>query len=635
MRRTKNRPKTSDSNLQWPSRAIQSAVLTAVESHRTHIRAACVVAAIGVFCMVSQAVAADGPNVILIMTDDQGYGDIAAHGNPVIQTPNLDRLHSQSVRFTDFHVNPFCSPTRAALMTGRHSDRTHVWQTVYSRNYLSRDETTMAEFFKASGYRTGHFGKWHLGHNYPYRPMDRGFDQWVGLGDAGLATCSDHWDSDRMNDIQWSNGVPERIPGYCTDVYFDETMQFIEQSEGQPFFVYLATNAPHGPWNVPLEWREPYQRGPDGRQLGRAADFLAMISRIDWNLGRLRAFLDERRLTDDTILIFLTDNGTAGGRAIFNAGMRGQKGSVYEGGHRVPCFVHWPAGGGDKPMDVKQLTSHIDLLPTLIELCALKTPDRGHRQLEGRSLVPLLRNANAAWSDRTLIMQQQNVIMSPVKGLNSIVMTERWRLINVKELYDIRADPSQKHNIAAQHPQVVSDLRQRYDQYWDEVAIARQPPARAIVGSKYQTETWLTSIDWIRDRNQPHTWAQGHVLAGSRNSGVWHIDIAHDGVYRFDVRRWPNEVNRPITAPLPAQTESDIDSNGRPVLRGAGVAIPATRVRLQVGAATVEKSITDDDVSAVFDQKLSAGPTEVRAWLMGEDDRPICGAYYAYVQRAP
>ena len=239
----------------------------------------------------------DRPNVILIMTDDQGYGDLACLGNPIIKTPNLDKLHGESIRFTDFHVNPFSAPTRAALMTGRMSDRTHVWTTVYLRNHLSIKETTMAEFFEASGYRTGHFGKWHLGENYPYRPVDRGFHQWVGHGDGGTSTTSDYWSNDRMNDTYYRNGEWEKFNGFGNDVFFSEAMKFISESQcrKKPFFVYLATNIPHGPMSVPEEWREPYvdQEIPGSSPWGDTKDLYATHSHFDENLGKLRKFLKD------------------------------------------------------------------------------------------------------------------------------------------------------------------------------------------------------------------------------------------------------------------------------------------------------------------------------------------------------
>jgi arylsulfatase A-like enzyme len=571
------------------------------------------------------------PNVILIMTDDQGYGDVRAHGNPYIHTPNLDKLHGESVRFVDFHVNPFCSPTRAALMTGRLSDRSQVRSTIYLRNHLSREETTMAEFFKATGYQTGQFGKWHLGRNYPYRPIDRGFDQWVGLGDGGLGTASDYWGNDRMNDHYYRNGVWEFFEGFGTDVFFDEAMKFIEGAGGDPFFVYLATNIPHGPMNVMPEWREPWegQDIPGTSPWGDVVDLYATLARFDQNVGRLRTFLEEKGLDENTILIFLTDNGTANGAQAYNAGMRGRKGSLYEGGHRVPCFIHWPKGGMDQGVDVDRFTAHIDLLPTLIEVCGLQTPERGHLDFDGRSLVPLLRDPGAAWADRTLIMHVQNTMEYPEKGRSTLVATERWRLVNGRELYDIVADFSQENDVADQHPEVVADLSDRYEAYWEASGLGYHPYPRPVIGSGYDKETWLTSDGWVIDRREPHTWNQVHVLAGVKNSGYWLVEIARKGTYCFDVRRWPKELDHPIAAALPADTNSDITCLGEPVIVEHGEAIPAAKVRLRVGDRQMEKEVGPADVRAVFEMPLPPGPTVVRAWLLDGDNNEW-GAYYVY-----
>ena len=571
------------------------------------------------------------PNVILIMTDDQGYGDLACHGNPIIKTPNLDTLHSQSVRFTNFHVNAFCAPTRAALLTGRMSDRTHVRTTIYSRNHLNRNETTMAEFFKATGYQTGHFGKWHLGRNYPYRPMDRGFDQWVGHGDGGTGTSSDYWGNDKMNDTYWRNGTWETFSGFCTDIYFDEAMAFIEGAKDRPFFVYLATNVPHSPWNVPKAWRRPYE--VNGTLDSRTVDFYATISRFDHNLGRLRTFLADKKLDDNTLIVYLTDNGTSGGDKVFNAGMRGKKGSVYEGGHRVPCFMHWPAGGFKKAVDIDRLANHFDLLPTLTDLCSLKAPARPQLEFDGKSLVPLIKGTHAPWPDRTVFMHVQNVREDPVKWMNSVVLTEQWRLINGKELYDIKNDPSQTREIAQDHPDVVAEMRQRYERHWNELDMAGNPYPRPIIGSRHEEETWLNPDAWIIENEKgPHTWNQSHVRSGANNSGFWPVELAADGLYQFDVRRWPKELDHPISASLPAAEKGDIDSQGRTVQPGKGKAIPAERVELVVGTTTHQATIGESDTGARFDVTLPAGATSVRAWLIDAQGRKR-GAYYVYVKK--
>ena len=327
------------------------------------------------------------PNVVLVITDDQGYGDLACHGNSVIRTPNLDALYTGSVRLTDFHVGPTCSPTRAALMTGRYCNRTGVWHTIMGRSLLRRDEVTLADVFAAGGYRTGLFGKWHLGDNYPFRPGDRGFHEVLAHGGGGVGQTPDYWGNDYFDDTYRHNGTPKKYAGYCTDIWFDAAMRFMEAHRNRPFFVYLTTNAAHGPYNVAEEYSEPYKDKDVPN-----ADFYGMITNIDDNMGRLLGKLKALGIEENTVLIFMTDNGTAAGFRDgkgFNAGMKGTKGSEYDGGHRVPCFIRWPAGGLGGARDVDRLTAHIDLLPTLIDLCGLEKPPGV--AFDGRSLVPLLR----------------------------------------------------------------------------------------------------------------------------------------------------------------------------------------------------------------------------------------------------
>lgn len=572
------------------------------------------------------------PNVILIMTDDQGYGDLACHGNEFIETPNLDKLHSESIRFTNFHVNPFCAPTRAALMTGRFSDLTHVRTTVNGRNHLDVTETTMAEYFKASGYITGHFGKWHLGHNYPYRPIDRGFDQWVGHGDGGTGTASDYWGNDKMNDTYIRNGKWEKFEGFCTDIYFDESMKFIEKNKDKPFFVYLATNVPHSPWNVLKEWREKYERklklleGKDKSVI----DFYATITRFDKNLGRLRKYLSENDLSENTIIIYLTDNGTSGGASVYNAGMRGKKGSVYEGGHRVPCFIHWPAKKLNTQIDIDLMTSHIDILPTLINLCDLKAPYKAKHKLSGESWLTLLNGEEESWQDRTIFLHSQNMTQQHEKWKNSVVATEEWRLVNQNELYNIKSDPSQKVNIAKENAKVVSKLKQRYEQYWKEIGEGKSAHQRVVIGSGKINETWLTCDAWIPENISPHTWDQRHVNSAVKNFGYWPVTIAKNGTYLFEVRRWPKEVNCPINSTPEIQTKGDIYSNNKTVLVKQGKIIHATKVKLKIGDENFEKDINSNDESADFNITLEKGDTKIQAWLIDSmgNEHP---AYYVYV----
>lgn len=345
------------------------------------------------------------PNVILILADDIGYGDIAALGNNIIQTPNLDKLHSQSASFSQFHVSPTSAPTRAALMTGRHNDNTGVWHTVNGRAQILERETTMAQVFKDNGYATAIFGKWHLGDNYPFRPEDRGFEETLMIQGGGAGQTMDYWDNDYFDDTYTMNhGKKVHIPGYCNDVWFSNAKKFMaEKSEAnKPFFCYLATNVAHSPYNVADSYSAPYK----GVENVAHAQFYGMIANLDEHIGDLTAYLEESGLMDNTIIIFMTDNGSAQGAKVSghrldgyvskgqNAGMRGIKASMYEGGHRVPMFLHWKGGKISTGKTISELTAHYDVLPTLVDLCGLEVAPEVAEKFDGQSLKPQIGRAH-------------------------------------------------------------------------------------------------------------------------------------------------------------------------------------------------------------------------------------------------
>jgi arylsulfatase B len=573
--------------------------------------------------------------VVLVLTDDQGYGDLGCLGNPIVQTPNIDSLYRQSVRLTDFHVSPTCAPTRAALMTGRYCNRTGVWHTVMGRSLLRRDEVTMADIFAAGGYRTGIFGKWHLGDNYPFRPPERGFQEVLVHGGGGVGQTPDYWGNRYFDDSYWHNGVPEKQKGYCTDVWFDAALRFIEANRDRPFFAYIATNAPHGPYNVAQKYSSLYA-GEDVPN----AKFYGMITNIDENVGRLRSRLKVLGLEENTILIFMTDNGTAAGfqgKRGFNAGMRGTKGSEYDGGHRVPCFFHWPAGGLGGGKDIGRLTAHIDLLPTLIELCRLPKP--GGVKFDGASLVPLFRGADADWPDRILITDSQR-IEHPEKWRKSATMTDRWRLVNGIELYDIRADPGQKNDVATKHADAVRTLRRAYEDWWADVSQRFDEYCEIVIGSDKENPARLTSHDWHGGAEPP--WNQTHVLQGERANGFWAVEVAQAGEYEFALRRWPKELDQPINAAIPG-----------------GQAIQASTARLTIGEGDPKRNGsrlgTQIDLTSpiaagvkevVFRTSLKPGKVKLQTWL-GDPKRDTArlgtltaadgtsrGAYFVYARRA-
>jgi arylsulfatase A-like enzyme len=543
------------------------------------------------------------PNVVLVMTDDQGYGDLGCHGNPVIQTPNLDRLYTQSIRLTDFHVGPTCSPTRAALMTGHYCNRTGVWHTIMGRSLLRKDEITVADIFSEGGYRTGIFGKWHLGDNYPFRPQDRGFGEVLIHGGGGVGQGPDYWGNDYFDDTYFHNGRPEKFQGYCTDIWFDGAMKFIETNKKRPFFCYIPTNTPHGPYNVADKYSKPYRdKGVPKSQ----ANFYGMITNIDENMGRLMNRLKELGLEKNTILIFMTDNGTSGS---YSGGMRGKKGSEYEGGHRVPCFIRWPDGVLTGGIDVDRLTAHIDLLPTLIELCGLKKPHG--IKFDGDSIVQLLRREDRSWPERILITDSQR-IEHPEKWRKSAVMSDHWRLINGKELYDIKADPIQKNDIADNNPQTVQKLREAYEDWWGDISGRFDEFCETILGSDKQNPTCLMSHDWHTEKVP---WHQRAVLNGMQANGFWAVEVERNGRYQFELRRWAKVLDAGINEAI-----------------DGGKAIAATKARLTIADQDVTVPVARNARAVKFELQLKAGKTRLQTWFM--DNRGNSrGAYYVYVKR--
>jgi arylsulfatase A-like enzyme len=537
------------------------------------------------------------PNVILVVTDDQGYGDLGCLGNREIRTPHLDQLYAESIRLTNFHVDPTCAPSRAALMTGRYSSRTGVWHTILGRSIMRNDEVTLAEVFAANGYRTGIFGKWHLGDNAPSRPEDQGFHEGVTHGGGGVGQTPDFWGNDYFDDTyrRWaatadtpSQSRFEKFPGYCTDVFFREAQAFVERNRRQPFFLYLSTNAAHGPYRAPESDIQPYRdRGiPSPR-----AEFYGMITRIDQNMARLRSRLAELELAENTLLIFMTDNGTAAGfdrQGGFNAGMRGIKASEYDGGHRVPCFIHWPAGGMNAGQNRDLLCGHVDLLPTLVELCRLQPVPT--QPLDGCSLAAVLRgqSAEAPKPARTLIVHSQR-IEHPQKWRKCSVMRGNWRLINGKELYDLAHDPGQQTDLAATRPALVAELRKAYEQWWDSISTRFDEYVPIDLGNPAAPTATLTGHDWhTTSRDCP--WNQAIIARGNFGNGFWAVQVVRDGQYEITLRQ------RPADVPFSLNAES---------------------ARLQIGTVDARKPVSQEASSVTFVIDLKAGPARLQTWLEG------------------
>lgn len=423
------------------------------------------------------ALAGRRPNILFILTDDQGYGDLGVHGNPVLKTPRLDRLHAESARFTDFHVSPTCAPTRGALMTGRHEFKSGITHTILERERLALDATTIAQLLKEVGYATGIFGKWHLGDEADYQPGRRGFDESFihgagGIGQVYPGSGADAPGNSYFDPVILHNGRFEKTQGYCTDVFFAQARRWIEaQAEaGRPFFAWLPSNAPHGPLHCPPEWVAPYE----GKVPPDAAKFFGMIANIDHNVGALLDWLAERKLAENTLVIFMNDNGTAHGAKVWNAGMRGHKGTADNGGTRAISFWRWP--GVIAPGDRPQLTAHLDVFPTLAELAGATVPAPVAAKLEGFSLVPLLRDPAAAWHDDRMLFTHvgrwggMKYAAEPEKYGPCSVRWQDWLQVRrgpAWTLYNLKTDPGQQTDVAAAQPEVVARLDRAYDAWWE------------------------------------------------------------------------------------------------------------------------------------------------------------------------
>ena len=553
---------------------------------------------------------AAGPNVVLVMTDDQGYGDLGCTGNPWIRTPNIDRFSRRCTRLGDFHVSPLCTPTRGALMTGHNPLRNGAWATTWGRSMLRRDEVTMADVFAAGGYRTGMFGKWHIGDCYPYRPQDRGFQTVVAHKGGGVGQTPDFWGNSYFDDTYFHNGAPHKHMGYCTDVWFEEAMKFIEGCADAPFFCYLATNAPHGPYLVADHYKRPYEAIDDIPEPA----FYGMITNIDENMGRLIARLDKLGIAENTILIFMTDNGSSAGWREkegkgYNAGMRGVKGSYYDGGHRVPFFMRWPAGGIRPDIEIGELVTHMDLLPTFIDLCGLSAPDV---RFDGMSVAPLLRGQVAELPQRNIFVQYRQNTNPPEKWA-SAVLDGRWRLVGRDELYDIRSDPGQRTNVADRHPDVAARLRDAYEQWWDEVSPRLTEYCPISLGNDAENPTRLDAMDVMGDV----AWNQTHIREAVRSSGVWRVDVEREGEYEFRLQRWPRELGLAIDAVL--QNEPC-------------VAMRPRSAQLKIGGFDRSVDVPEGVESVTFRTRLTPGLADVEAWFH-HDDGDRQGAYYVYVER--
>jgi arylsulfatase A-like enzyme len=475
------------------------------------------------------APASGGPNVLVFLTDDQGWGDLSIHGNSNLSTPHIDSLANAGARFDQFYVCPVCSPTRAEFLTGRYHPRGGVYSTSAGGERLDLDEHTIAETFRAAGYATGAFGKWHNGMQYPYHPNGRGFDEYYGF-------CSGHW-AHYFNPMLEHNGRIVKGEGFVIDDFTGKAIKFIESSikAGKPFFAYLPYNTPHSPMQVPDEYWQRFagkdldrrSRQPDKENIDHTRAALAMCENIDWNVGRLLKKLDTLGIAQDTIVVFFHDNGPNGWR--WNGGLRGKKGSTDEGGVRSPLFVRWP-GKIAPGRKVKQVSGAIDLLPTLADLAGIRDMER-KKPLDGRSLKSLLLGEGGKdWPSRT--------IFSHWKGRVS-ARSDRFRLDHTGRLYDMVVDPGQSRDVADKNPGVARRLKAEVMKFRKEVVAEMGEEKRPfLLGHPGLVFTQVPARDGVghggikRSNKFPNC---SHFLnwRSLEDSITWEVEVVEGG--EFDV----------------------------------------------------------------------------------------------------
>jgi arylsulfatase A-like enzyme len=505
------------------------------------------------------------PNIILIITDDQGYGDLGLHGNPIIQTPTLDSLGLNSTRLTNFYVSPVCAPTRSSLMTGRYSLRTGVFDTYNGGAIMSDKETTIAEYLKMAGYRTGIFGKWHLGDTYPFRPHDQGFDISRVHGGGGIGQPGDYYenfikgDSSYFNPILEFNGVKTETKGYCSDVFTDLAIEFIQENKNAPFFAYVTYNAPHTPLQVPEGYLQIYdtvdilpglfpssgsdmENMTDG-DIESARKIYAMVSNIDDNIRKIWETVAQEGISENTLIIFMTDNGPQQRR--YNGGLKSLKGSVYEGGIRVPSFWHWP--GKLYPGEREFISAHIDVLPTLLDICGIQV--NAGNPVDGISLLPVLKGENNVEIKRNLAHYWQRGYLEPYH--NIAFRSGRFKLVahgdymmenSDFELYDIFSDPNEEMDISKTSEMRIDSLKKSFDQWYDEIMESDNLNIQRIqIGTEFQNPVTL-------GRNDTKG-ASAKQWMSDTGMGYWDVMVTETGVYDIEVRFF-NPVDVPGTTSI-------------------------------------------------------------------------------------
>ncbi len=557
-------------------------------------------------------------NVILIMSDDQGYGDVGYTGNNEVKTPELDKLYTESTCFTNFHTGTTSAPTRSGLMTGKYGNLVGVWHTIQGRSIMRNDEYTMAELFRDNGYSTAMFGKWHLGDNYPSRPHDQGFEDVFWHKAGGVGQTPDYWGNTYFDDIYFRDNTPEQTYGYCTDIWFNEAERFIVENRENPFFCYLALNAPHGPFNVDERYVEEFR----GVKNIASPEYYGMIKNMDDNIGRLRSLLDRWDLDDNTVIIFFGDNGSGGiwlnketglVRVGHNGGLRGMKSSPYEGGHTQAMLMHIP---GEEARQDNMMASVIDMMPTLSVLCDL-TPKQDVEYDGADFLSP------ETPKDRVYVVDtQRNEYLEEDKEF--CVAKGDWRLVG-DELYDMVTDRGQQNNIADQHPDVVKELNKEYKKWWKHTASKRDvisyiPLVTNIEGEAVE----LTCHDLHDDLNRKNIWNQSMLHTNDRPaSGFWAVSSPKSSSYDIELFRWSPESGLGFWETAP---EGRFIPNGKRYPECDGGVANAESVTVKIAGKVIASSkLTKGEPVTLAGVKIPAGDHKIEIHIKdsnGEEFSP-------------
>lgn len=494
-------------------------------SRRDFLKSVCAgTLAMAVPFQVKAATAKKLPNIVIILADDQGWGDLSVHGNINLKTPNIDSLARDGALFDRFFVCAVCAPTRAEFLTGRYHSRGGVRGVSTGQERLNTDEKTIGDTFKAAGYATAAYGKWHNGTQYPYHPNARGFDDYYGF-------CSGHW-GNYFDPVLEHNGKIVRGKGFIIDDLTDHALEFINKNKNRPFFCYLPFNTPHSPFQVPDKFYEKFSdvpirmrnRDPKTEKLDITRCVLAMCENIDWNVGRVLRQLDKLKLAENTIVIYFSDNGPNSWR--WNDGMKGRKGSTDEGGNRVPCLVRWP--GHIRPgIKIPQIAGAIDLLPTLADMAGIRIV--GTNPLDGISVKPLLFGEADNWPDRMIFSHQRGRVS---------VRTQQYRLDHTGKLFDMTVDPGQYNDISKEKPNVASKLRKAVARWKEEVLPKSPKDDRPFtVGYPEFPTTILPARDGVphgnvqRSANAPNcSFFTNWISKGDKIT--WDIKVANSGNYQ-------------------------------------------------------------------------------------------------------